>query len=64
MEPTSFQLCTLDTIGKIFEQVIAERLRKHFRGKRNQKCLPVYVSSWLLQDQCNWKAQKAHCIGD
>ncbi len=23
----------LDTVGKIFEQVIAERLRKHFRGK-------------------------------
>ncbi len=26
-------LCMLDTFGKIFEQVIAERLRKHFRGK-------------------------------
>ncbi len=24
----------LDTVGKIFEQVITERLRKHFRGKR------------------------------
>ncbi len=27
-------LCMLDTVGKIFEQVLAERLRKHFRGKR------------------------------
>ncbi len=32
-QPSSFwPLCMLDTIGKIFEQVIAERLRKHFRG--------------------------------
>ncbi len=32
--PTLFQLfCMLDTIGKIFEQVLAERLRKHFWGK-------------------------------
>ncbi len=27
-------LCMLDTIGKMFEQVIEERLRKNFRGKR------------------------------
>ncbi len=27
-------LCMLDTIGKIFEQVVAERMRKHFQGKR------------------------------
>ncbi len=33
-DPASFQpLCMLNTVGKIFEQVIAERLRKHFRGK-------------------------------
>ncbi len=32
--PTSFwPLCMLDTIGKIFTQVVAELLRKHFRGK-------------------------------
>ncbi len=34
-DPASFRpLCMLDTVGKIFEQIIAERLRKHFRGKR------------------------------
>ncbi len=34
-KPTSFQpLCMLDMIGKIFEQVIVEQLRKHFQGKR------------------------------
>ncbi len=34
-DPASFwPLCMLDTVGKIFEQVIAKWLRKHFQGKR------------------------------
>ncbi len=35
-DPASFRpLSMLDTVRKIFEQVIAEWLRKHFRGKHN-----------------------------